>query len=156
MASSLIRLIPVALTASLALCACDPADRPAVPAASISPVSSLEITDTKAGEGPAITAGQMAVVEYTGWLYETAAPDHKGKQFDSSVGRAPFRFKLGAGDVIPGWDQGVVGMKAGGERRLSVPPDLAYGNAGAGDGAIPPGAALVFDVRLLRIEPAAQ
>jgi FKBP-type peptidyl-prolyl cis-trans isomerase FkpA len=153
MASRLIRPVLIVLAASLVLCACGSADHSAAPA-TLSPVSSLEIVDLKTGEGATIAAGQTAVVEYTGWLYEVAAPDHKGKQFDSSAGRQPFRFKLGAGDVIPGWDQGVVGMKVGGERRLSVPPDLAYGSAGAG--AIPPGAALVFDVHLVGIEPTAQ
>jgi FKBP-type peptidyl-prolyl cis-trans isomerase len=155
MASRLIRPALVALAASLALGACGSADHSAAPAVS-SPVNSLEIVDLKAGEGAAIAAGQTAVVEYTGWLYEMAAPDHKGKQFDSSAGHQPFRFKLGAGDVIAGWDQGIVGMKVGGERRLSVPADLAYGNAGAGGGVIPPGAALVFDVQLVGIEPTAQ
>jgi FKBP-type peptidyl-prolyl cis-trans isomerase FkpA len=117
-------------------------------------VSSLESVDLKEGGGAAVAAGQTAVVEYTGWLYEAAAPDKKGKQFDSSTGHAPFRFKVGAGDVIAGWDQGVVGMKVGGRRRLVVPADLAYGSAGAGGGVIPPGATLVFDVELVAIEPA--
>jgi FKBP-type peptidyl-prolyl cis-trans isomerase len=112
----------------------------------------LDMTDLKTGNGPAIKAGQTAVVHYTGWLYSGTAPDKKGKKFDSSVDRnEPFRFPLGGGQVIPGWDQGVAGMQVGGKRRLVIPPDLAYGDGGAG-GVIPPGATLVFDVELLGIE----
>jgi FKBP-type peptidyl-prolyl cis-trans isomerase len=112
----------------------------------------LEVGELQAGSGAPITAGQKAVVQYTGWLYETSAPDKKGKEFDSSrnSGR-PFSFVVGAGQVIKGWDQGVLGMKVGGRRRLTIPPDLAYGDVGAG-GVIPPGAALVFDVDLVAIE----
>jgi len=117
-----------------------------------SPVNSLEIVDLKTGEGASIAAGRQAVVQYTGWLYEASAPDKKGKQFDSSLRSGePFRFTVGAGQVIKGWDQGVVGMKIGGSRRLTVPADLAYGENGAG-GVIPPGATLVFDVELMGIE----
>ena len=108
--------------------------------------------DLKAGEGASIAAGQQAVVQYTGWLYETSAPDKKGKEFDSSRRSGePFRFAVGAGQVIKGWDQGVVGMKIGGRRRLTIPADLAYGENGAG-GIIPPGATLVFEVELVGIE----
>jgi FKBP-type peptidyl-prolyl cis-trans isomerase len=112
----------------------------------------LQILELKPGTGAAVAAGQKASVEYTGWLYEAAAPDHKGKQFDSSrsSGR-PFSFAVGAGQVIKGWDQGVLGMKVGGSRRLTIPADLAYGDAGAG-GVIPPGATLVFDVELIGVE----
>ena len=120
--------------------------------APVSPVNSLEIVDLKTGEGASIAAGRQAVVQYTGWLYEASAPDKKGKQFDSSLRSGePFRFTVGAGQVIKGWDQGVVGMKIGGSRRLTVPADLAYGQNGAG-GVIPPGATLVFDVELMGIE----
>jgi FKBP-type peptidyl-prolyl cis-trans isomerase len=113
--------------------------------------TSLEATDLKTGAGPAIAAGQTAVVQYTGWLYSVAAPDHKGLKFDSSRDHGePFEFRVGAGEVIAGWDQGVAGMQAGGERRLVIPPDLGYGAAGAG-GVIPPGATLVFDVQLVAI-----
>src|ERR1700680_4846558 len=100
-------------------------------------VSSMQSVEIKPGTGEAITAGKIAVVQYTGWLYEAAAKDNKGKQFDSSrtLGQ-PFRFPVGAGQVIKGWDQGVVGMKVGEGRRLIIPPDLAYGNSGAG-GVIP-------------------
>jgi FKBP-type peptidyl-prolyl cis-trans isomerase len=108
-------------------------------------------TDLTPGTGAEIKSGQNALVHYTGWLYDAAAPENKGKQFDSSVGGEPFDFPLGGGRVIPGWDQGVVGMKVGGKRRLVIPPELAYGNAGAG-GVIPPGATLVFDVELVEIQ----
>jgi FKBP-type peptidyl-prolyl cis-trans isomerase len=115
------------------------------------PAMSLQKTDLASGSGADIQSGQTALVHYTGWLYEAAAPDNKGKQFDSSVGGEPFEFPLGAGRVIAGWDQGVVGMKVGGKRRLVIPPDMAYGARGAGNGLIPPGATLVFDVELVEI-----
>jgi FKBP-type peptidyl-prolyl cis-trans isomerase len=105
--------------------------------------SGLYILDVQEGTGPAVAAGQVAQVHYTGWLVN-------GKQFDSSVGGAPFEFPVGQGQVIAGWDEGVAGMKVGGKRRLVLPPELGYGDAGAG-GDIPPGATLVFDVELLGI-----
>jgi FKBP-type peptidyl-prolyl cis-trans isomerase FkpA len=115
-------------------------------------VNSMQTVELKPGTGEVVTAGKIAVVQYTGWLYETSATDHKGKQFDSSrTGGQPFRFPLGAGQVIKGWDQGVAGMKIGESRRLVIPADLAYGDAGAG-GVIPPGATLVFDIELIAIE----
>ena len=92
------------------------------------------------------------MVNYTGWLFEAAAPDNKGKKFDSSLDSgSPFSFTLGSGQVIAGWDQGVAGMKVGGQRRLIIPANLGYGDAGAG-GDIPPGATLVFDVELMAIK----
>ncbi len=113
---------------------------------------SLQVTELAAGEGPAIAAGSVAVVHYTGWLYDPAAEDGKGRKFDSSVDRGkPFSFPLGAGRVIKGWDEGVAGMQVGGKRRLVIPSQMAYGERGAG-GVIPPGATLVFDVELLGIE----
>jgi FKBP-type peptidyl-prolyl cis-trans isomerase FkpA len=115
------------------------------------PAMALQKTDLTPGNGAEIKSGQTALVHYTGWLYESGAPDHKGKQFDSSVGGEPFEFQLGAGHVIPGWDQGVVGMKVGGKRNLVIPPDMGYGARGAGNGLIPPGATLVFDVELVEI-----
>jgi FKBP-type peptidyl-prolyl cis-trans isomerase len=121
-------------------------------APSSSPVTSLQKVTLKPGSGAAIGSGQIAVVQYTGWLYEAGAADHKGKQFDSSLTRRePFKFPLGTGSVIKGWDQGVLDMKIGESRRLIIPPDLAYGDGGAG-GVIPPGATLVFDVELVGIE----
>lgn len=107
--------------------------------------------DLKEGTGPMAASGQTATVNYTGWLYSEGAPEQKGTKFDSSIGRAPFSFKLGAGQVIRGWDQGVLGMKVGGQRRLVLPPEFAYGARGAG-GLIPPNATLVFDVELLGVK----
>jgi FKBP-type peptidyl-prolyl cis-trans isomerase FkpA len=125
-------------------------DKPAAPAPS--PVTSMQSIDLKSGAGESIAPGKIAVVQYTGWLYEATAKDNKGKQFDSSRTQGqPFRFPLGAGGVIKGWDQGVAGMKVGGSRRLIIPADLAYGDSGAG-GVIPPGATLVFDIDLVAIE----
>ena len=108
-------------------------------------------TDLRAGTGTEAASGRRVTVNYTGWLYEQGKTDNKGTQFDSSVGREPFTFVLGTGQVIPGWDRGVAGMKIGGQRRLVIPPDLAYGAAGAG-GVIPPNATLVFDVELLDVQ----
>jgi FKBP-type peptidyl-prolyl cis-trans isomerase FkpA len=115
-------------------------------------VTALKTATLKPGTGATIAGGQIAVVQYTGWLYEAGATDHKGKQFDSSRNAGqPFKFPVGTGSVIKGWDQGVPGMKIGESRRLTIPPDLAYGDSGAG-GVIPPGATLVFDVELVGIE----
>ena len=123
---------------------------PATPTPSGSENMDLQKTDLAPGTGAEISSGQTALVHYTGWLYDAAAPENKGKQFDSSVGGEPFEFPLGAGRVIAGWDQGVVGMKVGGKRRLVIPPVMGYGERGAG-GVIPPNATLVFDVELVEI-----
>ncbi|MBS3973943.1 MAG: FKBP-type peptidyl-prolyl cis-trans isomerase [Actinobacteria bacterium] len=106
-------------------------------------VTELVIEDITVGTGAEAKAGDTVTVHYTGWLTD-------GTEFDSSVGREPFQFPLGQGQVIPGWDQGVAGMKVGGQRRLTIPPDLGYGAAGAG-GVIPPNATLIFEVELLSI-----
>jgi FKBP-type peptidyl-prolyl cis-trans isomerase FkpA len=107
--------------------------------------SGLKYTDLKEGEGAAAKSGDAVEVHYTGWLTD-------GKKFDSSVDRKqPFTFKLGAGQVIKGWDEGVAGMKAGGKRKLTIPPELGYGERGAG-GVIPPNATLIFEVELLKIK----
>jgi len=109
------------------------------------------MSDEKLGTGAAATVGQQVTVHYTGWLFDAAAADNKGRKFDSSRDRhEPFSFMLGAGQVIKGWDQGVAGMKVGGQRRLTIPPELGYGARGAG-GVIPPNATLVFDVELLGV-----
>ena len=125
---------------------------PSAAAAAASPVTALQTVTLKPGTGAVVGGGQIAVVQYTGWLYEAGAADHKGKEFDSSRnGRQAFKFPVGTGSVIKGWDQGVAGMKIGESRRLVIPPELGYGDSGAG-GVIPPGATLVFDVELVGIE----
>jgi len=138
--------------AETAQAAAAPADTPAAATPDTgAPAMPLKKTDLTPGAGAEIKSGQTALVHYTGWLYEAGAADNKGKQFDSSVGGEPFEFQLGAGHVISGWDQGVVGMKVGGKRNLVIPPDMGYGARGAGQGLIPPGATLVFDVELVEI-----
>jgi len=105
-------------------------------------MSGLEIEDQVVGDGDEAVAGQTVEVHYTGWLTD-------GTKFDSSLDRdQTFSFKLGAGQVISGWDQGVAGMKIGGSRKLTIPPEMGYGERGAG-GVIPPGATLVFKVELI-------
>ena len=104
-------------------------------------------TDVIVGSGATAVAGQRLTVNYTGWLYDAARTEQKGSQFDTSIGRGPFAFTLGAGTVIRGWDQGVVGMRVGGRRRLVIPPELGYGSSGSG--AVPGNAVLVFDIDLL-------
>lgn len=104
------------------------------------------------GDGAVAEVGHTAVVHYTGWLNDPAAPNYRGAKFDSSVDRgAHFRFPLGAGRVIRGWDQGVTGMKIGEVRELTIAPELGYGDRGAG-ASIPPGATLVFVVELADLE----
>jgi len=152
MASSYPRLIAACAFALIAACSGKPKPATAPVGATTAEATQMQIVELKPGTGPAIAAGQKAVVEYTGWLYETSAADKKGKQFDSSKnGGQPFRFTLGAGQVIKGWDQGVLGMKVGERRRLTIPAELGYGDVGAG-GVIPPGATLIFDVDLVAIE----
>jgi FKBP-type peptidyl-prolyl cis-trans isomerase len=106
--------------------------------------SGLKYEDIKQGDGAVATAGKTVSVHYTGWLTD-------GNKFDSSKDRGqPFEFPLGGGRVIKGWDEGVEGMKVGGTRKLTIPPELGYGSRGAG-GVIPPGATLVFEVELLKV-----
>lgn len=110
--------------------------------------SGLQYDDSKIGDGAEATAGQKVQVHYTGWLFEDG---QRGAKFDSSKDRgSPFSFKLGAGMVIGGWDEGVQGMKVGGTRTLIIPPELGYGARGAG-GVIPPNATLEFEVDLLGV-----
>lgn len=113
--------------------------------------SGLQYIDQVVGDGAQATAGNRVTVHYTGWLFDKAAPDNRGRKFDSSKDRRdPFVFPLGGGMVIRGWDEGVQGMKVGGTRTLVIPPDLGYGPYGAG-GVIPPNATLVFEVELLAV-----
>jgi len=109
------------------------------------------IDDKTVGTGDVAEPGQTVSVHYSGWLLDPAAGDIKGRNFDSSRDRGqPFQFPLGAGHVIQGWDVGVAGMKVGGHRTLTIPPEMGYGARGAG-GVIPPNATLVFDVELIAV-----
>ena len=115
----------------------------AAAAKTVTTASGLKYTDVKVGSGASPVKGKKVKVHYTGTL-------ENGKQFDSSVGKQPFSFVIGVGQVIPGWDEGVMGMKVGGKRKLIIPSKLGYGAAGAG-GVIPPNATLLFDVELLDV-----
>jgi FKBP-type peptidyl-prolyl cis-trans isomerase FkpA len=129
---------------------------PVAPVAPIAPVApsnpSYTRTDLQAGTGREAQKGKGLSVHYTGWLYDPSQPQMKGRMFDTSKERGPFNFNLGAGQVIPGWDQGFDGMKIGGRRRLIIPPALAYGVDGAGGGIIPPNATLIFEMELLDVQ----
>lgn len=105
-------------------------------------------TDLVVGTGAVVNTGNRATVIYTGWLYDTGRPDGKGTQFDTGAG---FTFVVGAGQVIAGWDRGVPGMRVGGQRRLIIPPELAYGNRSP-SAAIPANATLVFDITLTGVQ----
>lgn len=115
-------------------------------------VAELQRIDLKAGTGAVASSGDEVSVHYTGWLYDQNAPDQRGQQFDSSRERGePITFLLGAGRVIRGWDDGVAGMRVGGQRVLMIPASLGYGRKGAG-GVIPPNASLVFEVELVDVK----
>lgn len=161
--NKLVSLVLVGVTTALLAAACSKQgspgserrreDGPAAAAPAAASITELQKIDVVKGAGEGVSAGQEAVVHYTGWLYDPSAPEHKGKQFDSSrTSGRPFRFVVGAGSVIKGWDEGVQGMQPGGQRELIVPADLGYGATGAGGGVIPPNATLLFDVELLAIE----
>lgn len=147
-----VRQVATALgMAALALAALAQAPANAPPPAE--PEPAVLVTDLSAGIGDEALPGMIVVVHYTGWLHDPAAKDQRGRKFDSSRDRGqPLSFPLGAGRVIRGWEQGLPGMRIGGTRRLVIPPSLAYGARGAGNGVIPPNATLVFDVELLAVE----
>ncbi len=114
-------------------------------------INELQKIDVKQGAGAEAVPGKTVSVHYTGWLYDSSKPDSHGAKFDSSRDRGtPFSFALGAGRVIKGWDEGVAGMRVGGQRTLVIPARLGYGERGAG-GVIPPNATLIFDVELLGV-----
>jgi FKBP-type peptidyl-prolyl cis-trans isomerase len=145
----------LAAAAALGIVLVAAAQQPAAPPTAAPPaaVPALLVTDVVPGVGDEALPGMVVVVHYTGWLYDPAAPEQRGRKFDSSRDRGqPLSFPLGGGRVIRGWEQGIPGMKVGGTRRLVIPPDLAYGSRGAGNGVIPPGATLLFDVELLAVE----
>jgi FKBP-type peptidyl-prolyl cis-trans isomerase len=142
----------LAVAAAVVAAGCGGGDStPTAPSAPM-PSAPFSQTDLRVGTGAEATVGRRVSVNYTGWLYDPAQPEHKGRQFDSSAGRPPFAFTIGRGEVIRGWDLGVPGMRVGGQRRLVIPPELAYGSAGGGGGVIPPNATLVFDIELLDIQ----
>jgi FKBP-type peptidyl-prolyl cis-trans isomerase FkpA len=145
-------LAAASVAAILAGCAPEPPKPVAPPAPKCDPApAQLMLQDLDEGKGDPINARSAVLVGYTGWLYDPCKPDHKGEMFDTSEGRqTPFGFIVGTGRVIPGWDEGLIGMREGGKRRLVIPADKAYGAKGAGD-KIPPGATLVFDVELLKV-----
>jgi len=155
-----VRALAVALALPLVVLVGPARAQGSAPAAATSPSSSnlsatvteLQKIDVKQGTGAEAAAGKPVVVHYTGWLYDPAVAGGKGKKFDSSRDRnVPFGFFLGAGKVIKGWDEGVQGMKVGGQRTLIIPPSFGYGSRGAG-GVIPPDATLIFDVELLDVK----
>jgi FKBP-type peptidyl-prolyl cis-trans isomerase FkpA len=114
----------------------------------------LSMRILREGDGDTAESGQIAVVHYTGWLYDETADNNRGQKFDSSVDRGQyFSFMLGAGRVIRGWDQGVAGMNVGETRELTIAPEMAYGERGAGN-VIPPGATLVFEIELAGLQSA--
>jgi len=137
------RFIPILALVVVAACGGD--DDPTVGPTTSAPYSQ---TDLVVGTGAMATSGSLVTVAYTGWLHDSSRPDAKGSMFDSS---ASFQFRLGTGAVIRGWDQGVAGMRVSGQRRLVIPPELAYGNVSPG-ARIPPNATLVFDVTLQGVQ----
>jgi FKBP-type peptidyl-prolyl cis-trans isomerase FkpA len=135
-------------------------DNPVNPATSANPDAQapkgpqVQVIDHVIGKGKEASFGNTVVVNYTGWLYKPMAAKQHGRKFDSSLdaGRTPLDFRLGAGMVIKGWEQGIAGMKVGGKRTLIIPSELAYGHRGAPGGSIGPDADLVFDVELLDVK----
>ena len=144
----MIRMRPVRTLLALAVVAMTMACND--PVTSPSGFAGYSQTDLLIGTGASAASGQLLSVHYTGWLFDRNASDNKGVQFDSSAGLTPLTFTLGAGQVILGWDQGLVGMRVGGRRRLVIPPSLAYG--AVRNRSIPPNATLVFDVELLEVQ----
>lgn len=140
--SAVLALVPLAARAA------DAATTTAAPSAE--ELQHLVVRDAKVGDGDEARLGNIVTVQYTGWIYDAYAPQLHGRQFDSSVGRGPFSFMLGVGDVIKGWDRGVLGMKVGGKRTLIIPSNLGYGEQGSP--SIPPGSTLIFDVELLSLK----
>jgi FKBP-type peptidyl-prolyl cis-trans isomerase FkpA len=144
----LVRVLLAAAALTMGGCGGDSGTSP-----TILPGAPYSQTDVRVGTGAEATTGQRATVNYTGWIYDPVAAENKGRQFDSSVGagRTPYMLTIGSGQVIPGFERGVTGMKVGGMRRVVIPPDLAYRDVGSQDGVIPPNATLVFDIELLEV-----
>ena len=134
----------ISLIVILGLCACS--DSPTDPTNN-GQYSQLDLLQ---GTGTDAQAGKVISVHYTGWFFDESEPSRRGVQFDSSTGGAPFSFTLGVGQVIAGWDQGLVGMRVGGIRRLVIPPSLAYG--AIRNSSVPPNATLLFEVELVEVQ----
>lgn len=132
---------------SLVMAACS--ETPSSPSLSVA----FSQTDVRVGSGAAAANGNQLTLNYSGWLYDPTQPNNKGPLFDSSyrAGQSSFTMRLGAGQVVEGWDRGLVGMNEGGLRRLVIPPSLAYGAARTG--SIPPNATLLFDIELITVQP---
>lgn len=130
------------MIAAAAACGDDSPTSPSAPPA-------FTQSDLRVGTGDEAVTGRVVTVNYTGWLYDPSRPEEKGAQFDTSIGREPFSFTLGIGEVIAGWDRGVPGMRVGGTRRLVIPPSLGYGQFR--NRQIPPNASLVFEIELLAV-----
>ena len=143
--SSLVRkmLVVTCLLPAVLLAGCE--------GSATAPAPNFSQTDLRAGSGVPAVSGNLISVYYTGWLYDANKPDQKGLQFETNFGaETPLTFTLGAGQVIPGWDSGLLNMRVGGLRRLVIPPSLAYGNVR--NGPIPANATLIFEVELLSAE----
>jgi FKBP-type peptidyl-prolyl cis-trans isomerase len=135
--------------------ACGGNDAPAGtagPATAPAPPSAYSQTELAPGSGTQAAKGAQVTMKYTGWVYDASKPENKGTKFDSTDDHDPITFTLGRGDVIPGWDRGIEGMRVGGKRRLVIPPDLGYGAEGTPGGPIPPNAGLIFDVELADVK----
>lgn len=147
---------PPGAASTAAPAASEPAGEPAgtavPPVSTAIPGPQLVVEDLRVGMGSEAVVGSSVAVHYTGWLEDRQAPGHKGRQFDSSQGRNPLVIPLGAGRVIKGWDLGLPGMKVGGIRRLTIPPELGYGSRAVGGGVIPGNSTLIFEVELLGVE----
>jgi FKBP-type peptidyl-prolyl cis-trans isomerase FkpA len=124
------------------------------PSTPILPSAPFSQTDLTVGTGAEAVTGRRLFVNYTGWIYDPLQPQNKGRQFDTSAGRTPLSFVLNAtpSQVITGFEQGLVGMRVGGTRRLIIPPNLGFGSTGSAGGTVPPNATLVFDVELIDVQ----
>lgn len=140
-------LIPTLLLAVAVLAGCGDSGSPSSPSTPSAPFSTTDIT---VGTGAEAANGKRLTVNYAGWLYSATAPENKGTMFDTSAGRGPYSFVLGAAQVIRGWDQGLPGMRVGGRRRIVIPPELGYGSQAMGP--IPANSTLVFDVELVAVQ----
>jgi FKBP-type peptidyl-prolyl cis-trans isomerase FkpA len=146
------RFLSLALCVTLVASSAPMSASAAKPAPAARPAAALKLQkiDTKPGSGKLAMNGSMVSIHYTGWLYAPKSSTLRGAKFDSSNNAKPFTFKLGAGAVIKGWDEGIKGMKVGGRRTLLVPAALAFGKEGLG--AVPPGANLIFEVELVDVK----